>query len=372
MVKSPARSWKSTDKYRTQSTIPMTSGDHLPVGTVIDKYRIVRVLGIGGFGITYLGHDDQLQRDIAIKECFPFDICVRNRDGRVVARTRDDEETLTWARTRFVDEAKLLASMHHPNIVSVYDYFKANGTAYMINSYEPGINLQQALESSNRRYSESDLHKLIDPILDALKLVHSKGVLHRDIKPDNIYLCDSGRPILLDFGAAREVIGRKTRAITALLTLGYAPLEQYSQDSSGQGPWTDIYAMGGVIFRIITGEVPIEAARRVRQDSMTKLATNYGQYYDHAFLTAIDSALCIDEEDRPQSIDAWQSRMSKQGIHVGSVPEFKEPDFQFRPKDPTPQKKDILHDSSSNEDSFGCGAWFWIAFLVFIIFRSCS
>ncbi|HWY50314.1 MAG TPA: serine/threonine-protein kinase [Chthoniobacterales bacterium] len=292
----------------------MTTARHrlaLPPGFKLGRYRLQSVLGSGGFGITYLAQDETLKRRVAIKELLPNDIATRVDGRSVVAKTESEEKSLGWARERFMDEGRALAACDHPNVVNVYEMVEANGTAYMVTKYEEGRSLEQWLQELGRRPNESELRSVLIPLLSGLETVHRAGFLHRDIKPENIYITKNGRPVLLDFGSARQAISNRSLAMTSIVTSGYAPFEQYHDDGK-QGPWSDIYAVSGVIYRAIVGKKPPDATRRLKDDPCETLATRYAGQYGSRFLEAIDSGLAVDEAKRPQSVVDWRKMFTEQ------------------------------------------------------------
>ena len=288
--------------------------------TQLHEYRIEQVLGAGGFGTTYLARDTHLDKQVAIKEYFPSDIAMRAAEGTVQPATTDRESDYKWGLDRFLQEARTLARFSHPNIVRVVRYFEANGTAYMVMDYERGEPLKNLLIASPR-LPEAQLRRLAGPLLDGLRAVHAAGFLHRDIKPDNIFVRGDGTPALIDFGSARNALGGETRALTAILTPGYAPLEQYSADGK-QGPWTDLYALGGVFYRCVTGAQPPDAVTRMRGDTLADGLAKAASTYSAPFLRAIGWALTLDEKKRPQSVDAWRTVLlaAASGPAVPSAP----------------------------------------------------
>jgi len=279
----------------------------LPLDSMLMEYKLTAILGVGGFGITYLARDTHLEKDVAIKEYFPASDVARV-DGTTVAITNTERtDEYQAGLDRFLKEARTLAGFSHPNIIRVNRYFKAHGTGYMVMDYEEGESLKTWLEK-HPLPSEAEIKALLAPILNGLAKVHDAGFLHRDIKPDNIFLRSDGTPVLLDFGSARAAKGPTLRTLTALVTPGYAPFEQYTSKSH-QGPWSDIYALGGVAFFAVTGENPPDALSRMREDNVADiLARAHGRHGDE-FLDAIAWALRLDEKERPQSIAEWRSRI---------------------------------------------------------------
>ncbi len=286
----------------------MSAAQHrlaLPSGYQLGRYQFKEMLGCGGFGITYLAEDTTLGRKVAIKELLPNDIATRIDGTTVVAKTKSEEESLTWARERFVGEGRALAACDHPNVMNVYEMVEANGTAYMVTKYQEGQNLDQWLRQLNRPPNESELRRILTPLLSGLDAVHNAGFLHRDIKPENIYITKNGRPVLLDFGSARQAISSRSMALTSVVSTGYAPFEQYHEDGN-QGPWSDIYALAAVMYRAISGRKPPEATRRLKDDPIEKLTARYAGKYDAEFLRAIDKALAVDETRRPKTVAEWK------------------------------------------------------------------
>jgi serine/threonine protein kinase len=280
----------------------------LPSGYEFDGYRIEDVLGAGGFGITYRALELSIGRQVAIKEFLPSGIATRHSDHfSVQPISSSDSEDFEWGLDRFRKEAQTLVSFRHPNIVAVLRFFNANGTAYMVMQYEEGESLGSILRRA-KRLEQSELEEILVPLLDGLEEVHRAGFLHRDIKPDNIYIRLDGSPVLLDFGAARQAVGRKSKSVTAIVSGGYSPFEQYSEESN-QGPWTDIYAMGAVMYHGVAGKKPPDSLMRVREDAMPPAVEVGRGKYDAAFLKAIDVALAVYEEQRPQSIAEWRRHL---------------------------------------------------------------
>lgn len=277
----------------------------LPLGSMLQEYRLDSVLGAGGFGITYLAYDTNLELKVAVKEYLPTELAVRALDGCIVPVSTGTEYNYKWGLDRFLQEARVLAKFSHPNIVTVSRYFEANGTAYMVMNYESGVSLSQML----RRISQPDeelLLKILLPLLEGLHAVHMAGFLHRDIKPSNIFIRDTGVPVLLDFGAARLAMGASTHTITSVLTPGFAPLEQYSKDGN-QGPWTDIYSLAAVCYRAVIGDSPPDVVTRLKDDPILQALIDARSRFSTGFLHAINRGLEVDEKKRPQSVPEWKA-----------------------------------------------------------------
>ena len=280
----------------------------LPVGYMLQEYRIEKVLGIGGFGVSYLAHDTNLNAKVAVKEYLPNDLAVRNEEtAAVLAKSNADNEEYQIGLDRFLLESRTLATFRHPNIVRVNRFFETNNTAYMVMDYEFGESLnawmKKRLERGDGPPDEHGLLKMIVPLIQGLEKVHQAEFLHRDIKPANIYVRDSdGSLVLLDFGAARATgANAAENGMTSIVTPGYAPFEQYHSHGR-QGPWSDLYAMGGVLYWFVAGRKPIEAAARIQSDPQEPaVELGKGQYSEN-FLKAIDWALLPDDQKRPQSV----------------------------------------------------------------------
>jgi len=224
-------------------------GNTLPRGTRLGEFEITGLVGEGGFGIVYLAHDHVLGRDVALKEYMPSALAARSEASTVVVRAARYEEPFQAGLRSFINEARLLARFDHPSLVKVYRFWGANGTAYMVMPFYEGITLKVMLKNLGQRPDEVWLKDLLRPLTDALELLHGDHCFHRDIAPDNILMLEGKRPLLLDFGAARRVIGDLTHELTAILKPGYAPVEQYAEVSSmRQGAWTDIYALASVVY----------------------------------------------------------------------------------------------------------------------------
>ena len=276
-------------------------------------YTVERVLGQGGFGITYLARDTNLDQLVAIKEYLPVEVATRRPDATVRSRSDTQRERYRWGLDRFIQEARTLARFDHPNIVRVHSVFEFNGTAYMVMRFEEGDNLAALLERRGT-LPERDLLRILLPVLDGLELVHNAGFIHRDVKPDNIHIRADGSPVLLDFGSARHALG-KAHTLTILVAPGYAPFEQYHSSSETQGPWTDIYGLGATCYRAIAGIPPMDAITRSKgilgstREVLVPARTVGAGRYSAQLLAAVDHALEFSEKARPQTVAEWRREL---------------------------------------------------------------
>ena len=287
---------------------------HRPLqkGHVLDIYQFEHVLGkAGAFGITYSARNLSNGARVAVKELFPSDYVYRNAADRVVIQSASDQAIFVDAMRMFRREADILSRVAHENVVKVFDYLEANGTGYMVMQYEEGYDLRIHLDRQRpNRLNENELRKLLIPLLDGLEAVHNLNYLHRDIKPSNIYLTRGHRPMLLDFGAARQIVVSRSRPVEQILTPPFGAIEQYGQ-ATPQGPFTDIYAMGVVLFTaMLAGERFPNAPDRLANDPFVPLVKRLrGQEYSENFLAAIDWALELRAEQRPQKIATWRDAL---------------------------------------------------------------
>lgn len=298
-------------------------GQALPVGFRLDEFEIQARLGEGGFGIVYRAWDHSLGQMRAIKEYMPAGMARRDPLGgpAVVARTAKLREPFDKGLQRFIEEAQTLARFDHPALVRVLRRWEAHGTAYMAMPLYEGATLREHLRRRPERPSEAWLMQLLDPLTEALSVVHKHHWLHRDIAPDNILLLDGERPLLLDFGAARQVIGDATQELTAILKPGFAPVEQYGETPGlEQGPWTDVYALAATLHWAMLGQAPVASVSRVLVDNQAPLVDAARGRYSERFLAALDKALRVDARQRTQSMAALRADL---GLSPLSSPELR-------------------------------------------------
>jgi WD40 repeat protein len=287
---------------------PMENLLALPTGTeLVGDYRIERVLGAGGFGLTYLARDPTLDRAVTIKEYFPSDFAARDSTRAVQPKSAETKADYDWGLERFIEEAQTLARFDHPNINRVYRYFRANSTAYMVLHFEEGQSFKAWLAALGRAPRQAELDRILAPLLDALELIHGHDFLHRDIAPDNIIIRKDGAPVLIDFGSARGEMVQLSKTVSALVKPGYSPYEQYALTGRQQGPWTDIYSLGATLYQAVTSRRPTDAPTRIVADDYKPAAEAALSSYRPDFLSAIDKALALKVEERPQSIAAWRA-----------------------------------------------------------------
>jgi len=296
--------------------LPAAASLPIAAGYRLHEYRIDAVLGQGGFGIAYAATDVNLNTRVVVKEYLPEDFAYRAVDGTVRVRDGTDRELYQAGLERFLVEARTLASFRHRHIVRVARFFEANHTGYMVLEYERGQSLK-AWRKNRETIPETTLVALVAPLLDGLAAVHRAGYLHRDIKPDNIYIRDEdGSLVLLDFGSARQA-SAEIADVGTVVTPGYSAIEQYA-GGGRQGPWTDIYSMGATLYWLVTGQKPMEAPHRlVTPDPLPRAEVIAAGRYSPEFLCAIDWALRMHPDDRPAEIGSWRELLF--AAHPGAL-----------------------------------------------------
>jgi serine/threonine protein kinase len=294
--------------------------DALPPGAMLGEFEVQSLLGVGGFGMVYRGYDHTLHRPVAIKEYMPSALVGRDASLALTARSTADDQPFQSGLQSFIDEARLLARFEHPSLVKVYRFWEANNTAYMAMPLYEGVTLKEARRRMSGPPPEAWLRQVLWSVLEALQVLHSNAMLHRDVSPDNIFLQDVGPPVLLDLGAARRAILDSSHKHTAILKVNYAPIEQYADAPDlREGPWTDLYALAAVVHGCVCNESPLPATFRVVRDRMPPFAqvaqtaqTHFGQAYAPEFVRAVAHALAIEPDHRPQSVDAFAQEMQLQ------------------------------------------------------------
>lgn len=286
----------------------------LPLGTMVQEYRIKQVLGVGSFGIVYAAENKFFKETVALKEFLPTDLACREEGSHVAVKSSDTVEAYSWALKKFLEEARTLRELGRPvphrNIVRVRQFIEANDTAYMVMDYEEGNPLSQVLKERGP-LPEEELKGILEPLLDGLERVHSASVWHRDIKPSNILIRPNGSPVLIDFGAARREMAGAVRSVMTVFSPAYAAPEQV-YGAGTQGPWTDIYSLGATLYRALTGKKPPNAAERRQGATYTSAVQATQSGYSRAFLLAVDAALELNPEDRPQSIMKWRRLLAEE------------------------------------------------------------
>jgi len=312
----------------------------LPPGYQLHEFVIDSVLGEGGFGVVYAATDTRLERRVAIKEYMPTSLATRDVDFSVHARSSADQREAFAAGLRsFVNEAKLLARFEHPSLVKVYQFWEERGTAYMVMPLYTAPTLKRWIKQRTKPVEEPWLVNFLDGVIDALDVLHKENCLHRDVAPDNILVLNETSPMLLDFGAARRVIGDMTHNLTVILKPGFAPVEQYAETAAlRQGAWTDVYALSAVGYFAITGKAPVAAVGRMVHDELVPLREFAAGRYSQRLLAALDAGLRVRPEDRPPSVQALRSYLFGE-----AVPDEKTTVVMSKPAPPLPPAPPALH-----------------------------
>lgn len=307
----------------------------LPHGTILaGKYITGRVLGQGGFGITYAAQEHRTGELVAIKEFYPDTMAGRGASNSVVPFSGQRGDDFAYGKTTFLDEAKTLAEFNqNPNVVHVYTYFEENGTAYFAMEYAEGTSLQQYIKDHGGKIGWEEAERILLPVMDALAAVHAKGLIHRDIKPENIMIAQNGTVKLLDFGSARYSLGEKSRSLDVVLTHGFSPREQYSRHGR-QGPYTDVYALAATFYYAVTGRVPPDSIDRIDEDTLI-LPSSLGISVSAEKEDALMDGLAVRSENRYQTMGAFREALTG----IGPTPE-PEPEPKPEPNpDPEPGDK---------------------------------
>ena len=283
----------------------------LPKDFLLHQYRIVKTIGGGGFSIVYLAQDTQAGKPVVIKEYLPAKQATRGPGESVETLSGDTTaSTFNIGMKRFFDEANALATINHPNIVRVIDFFRDNNTVYMVMNYEQGKDLRWYIKRHHGRMSEKFIRTVFPQLLEGLRELHGHRLLHLDIKPANVYLRPGGSPLLLDFGAAQSASVDERRRGPHTLTRGFAPIEQHARGHIG--PWTDLYALGATMWACLCGKAPPPATKRAEKDSYKPAVHQFARYYSRQLLEAVDWCLQMDQMARPQSVDDLLAFLKKE------------------------------------------------------------
>ncbi|MBC7414405.1 MAG: serine/threonine protein kinase [Herminiimonas sp.] len=284
------------------------SANCLAIGTRVAEFEITGIIGEGGFGIVYLALDHSLRRTVALKEYMPGVMAGRDSDQSVVVRSKRHRQAFDTGLRSFINEARMLAQFDHPALIKIHRFWEQNNTGYMAMHYYEGQTLKRILHDNPDFVTEAWLKVILGLILEALEALYKVQILHRDISPENIMIQKDGSAVLLDFGAARQIISDMTQSLTVILKPGYAPIEQYADDPSMlQGPWTDLYSLAAVMYVAVTRTSPPSSVARMIKDPIAPLADGDYPGYSRGFRSAIDQALAVRPENRPQTIAAFRA-----------------------------------------------------------------
>ena len=288
----------------------------LPPDTVIGGYRVVRRLSAGGFGVVYLAVDNEGQQ-VAVKEYLPSALTMRE-PGELVPHVAPEKLSLYRLGLKsFFEEGRSLAQISHPSVVSVLNFFRQNETVYMVMNYLEGATLQDFIVTARdlkkqKVFRESTIRSLFDEILRGLRIVHQHKMLHLDLKPANIFITDDNKAVMIDFGAAREVLNKEGNFTRPMYTPGFAAPEMYRRDST-MGPWTDVYAIGACIYSCMQGYPPNDAPQRLEKDRLTLSLTRMRGVYSDNLIEVVEWCMSLDPLSRPQSVFALQKELSREG-----------------------------------------------------------
>jgi serine/threonine protein kinase len=287
----------------------------LPPDTRVGGYRIVRKIAAGGFGVVYLALDPQGQQ-VALKEYLPASLATR-LPGELQPRVQPDKLALyRLGLKNFFEEGRALAQIAHPSVVSVLNFFRENETVYMVMNYLEGASLQEFIitareQKQTKVFRESTIRSLFDEILRGLRIVHQHKMLHLDIKPSNIFITDDNRAVLIDFGAAREVLSKEGRFVRPMYTPGFAAPEMYRRDAT-MGPWTDIYALGACLYACMLGYPPNDVPQRLEKDRLSLALSRMRGVYSDKLIEVVEWCMALDPLSRPQSVFALQKELSRE------------------------------------------------------------
>jgi serine/threonine protein kinase len=280
----------------------------LPEGSQVENYRILRVIASGGFSFVYLAHDEN-EVPVALKEYLPAVLALRTDSSAAPAVPEENAAAFRYGMKCFFEEGRALAGLHHPNVVRVLNFFRANGTAYMAMRYERGRTLQEHIRKRSGPLREDWLRGTFASLLNGLREVHAHKLLHLDIKPANVYIRNDGAPLLIDFGAARQTLSAEAARLPPMYTPGFASPEQHGAREL-LGPWSDVYSVGASLYACLAGAPPPAAAERLERDRLAPARKAWSGKYSAELLDTIDWCLRLDHLERPQSVLALQKALT--------------------------------------------------------------
>ena len=295
--------------------MPTQANTPLPEGTLLQRYRIGPVLAVGGFSFVYLAHDDN-DTPLAIKEYLPATLALRVNDARQPQIPEDEMARFRAGMKCCFEEAAAIARLEHPNVVRVVDFFRANDTVYLVMRYERGRSLQEHIKSRRGALEELWVRNTFAQLLDGLREVHAHKLLHLDIKPANVYLRNDGTPLLIDFGAARQVLSAEGVKLPPTYTPGFAAPEMHQQREL-LGPWSDIYSVGATMYACLASAAPPPANARLQRDQLVPASRAFAGKYAADLLEIVDWCLRLDPRQRPQSL------LSLQKALLGEKPDYR-------------------------------------------------
>ena len=279
----------------------------LPEGFQLENYRVLRLIASGGFSFVYLAHDEN-EVPVAIKEYLPATLALRTKDSPAPVVPEENLPTFRYGLKCFFEEGRALATLQHPNVVRVINFFRANETVYLVMRYERGRTLQEHIHKKSGPIREEWLRNTFVQLLNGLREVHSNKLLHLDIKPGNIYVRNDGNPVLIDFGAARQTLTVDGLKLPPMYTPGFASLEHH-RDRAKLGPWSDIYSIGASMYACLAGAGPPVATQRAEKDKLTSARKGWAGKYSVDLLDTIDWCLRLEHLERPQSVFALQKAL---------------------------------------------------------------
>ena|SRR6185503_2637192 len=289
--------------------MPSQANQALAEGTRLENYRIVRALASGGFSFVYLAQDDK-GGEVLVKEYLPSNLAVRTEAGAPPKIAPADLKRFRYGMKCFFEEGRALAKLQHPNVVRVLNFFRANDTVYLVMRYERGFSLQHHILNRAGMPDEVWVRSTFAQLLNGLREVHTNKLLHLDIKPANVFVRNDGSPLLIDFGAARQVLSEEASKLAPTYTPGFAAPEQYARGAPQPlGPWTDIYSVGATLYACFAGAAPQPADKRLRREELVPARQAWAERYSETLLDIVDWCLRLDALERPQSVFALQKAL---------------------------------------------------------------